>query len=70
MSTTFSEQATRLGRRPDWWLQAAADAITRTHHRIRAGHPATDELAWLAYRIQYLIHLAEHSHSGHPVVRT
>lgn len=64
MTLTMAEQATHLGHRPDWWLQAAADAIRTTHHRIRAGHDHQAELMWLAVRIEHLLYLAERSTSG------
>lgn len=61
---SIGEFATASGRRPDWWLQAGADAMRRTHHRILTDHEPLPELMWLAERIEYLLHLAEHSSSG------
>lgn len=62
--TTIGEFATAAGRRPDWWLQAAADEMRRSHNAIRAGVDPATVLPWLQVRIEQLIYLAEHSTSG------
>lgn len=53
-----------LGHRPDWWLQAAADAQTTAHKAILAGADQVEWLTWLAERVDWLLYLAERSQSG------
>lgn len=61
---SIGEFATAAGRRPDWWLQAAADAMRRAHNLILSGAEPAMVWYWLEQRIAYLLHLGEHSTSG------
>lgn len=61
---SIGEFATNAGRRPDWWLQAAADAMRTAHELILGGSDAGEIWEWLADRIAYLLYLGEHSTSG------
>lgn len=73
MSTQAAEFATRVGRNPNWWLLATKKAMREyaiTHMTVRhwptqrRDEIRAEALAALAQRVEYLLHLAEHSTSG------